>query len=93
MIFSRYFCLTVLLLEPCFLLVNYVESLAKVFKNCRLTINQFAYLGFYWYWLSESELQDYSMIFFLTNGYSITFSSAWLGKNYTINLNNLISSV
>ena len=69
-----FFFFTFLLSEPCFLWIRYPQQFVEVFKNfVFLSVDQFTYLGFYWYLLRECKIQDHS-IFPPSLGYSIIFT-------------------
>ena len=48
--FLLLFRLTVLLLGPCFFSIRYAQTFDEDWKNCLLTVDRFACVGFCWYW-------------------------------------------
>ena len=84
--------LIIILLKLCFLSIMYIQPLVEVYKNCLLTVDWFAHLGFWWYLFRESKLHEHSIVFSSTFCYSLIFTSWWVyKKDYTINSNNSIN--
>ena len=76
-------------LESCFLSIRCAQRSFEVrkiierfvcLKNCLLTIDRFAYVGFCFYFFQKFNFQDHSKFFSRLN-YALIFSPTWYGKN------------
>ena len=73
------FQLAVLLMEPCFLTIRCAQSLVEVCKNNLVAVNQFIYLGFWWWILFELVMYlEYTHKYIIGYYYIQSFCSMWI---------------